>query len=101
MVNANITMPSFLYVKFLLIHAESAAEIDEIDQNIIDRTINLLRERAGVAPLDMALADQNPDPVLQEQYPNVQGDHIGTILEIRRERRVELAFEDLDRKSVG
>lgn len=93
-INRSIDMPAYRYAEILLIHAEAAAELDEIDQNIIDRTINLLRERAGVAPLDMALADQNPDPVLQEQYPNVQGDHIGTILEIRRERRVELAFED-------
>lgn len=93
-INRSIDMPAYRYAEVLLIHAEAAAELGEVDQAIIDRSINLLRDRAGVAPLNVDLANQNPDPFLMDRYPHVKGDHMGVLLEIRRERRVELAFED-------
>ena len=44
-------------------------------------------------PLDMSLANANPDPILMAKYPNVTGANKGVIFEIRRERRVEFAME--------
>lgn len=54
----------------------------------------VLRERAGVNALDYDWANANPDPFLKERYPNLTGENARVLLEIRRERRVELAFED-------
>ncbi len=69
------------------------SELGEITQSIIDQTINKLRARGGIAPLQLASIpndpkrDQEVDPVLWE---------------IRRERAVELMgegfrFDDLRR----
>jgi len=41
----------------------------------------------------MAQANSNPDAILQQQFGNI-GLNAGVIIEIRRERRVELAFEN-------
>lgn len=89
----SIDFPIYRFAEVLLIHAESSAELDAIDQSIIDQTINQLRARAGVENLDLAWANANPDPFLIARYPEVQGENAGILLEIRRERRVELAFE--------
>jgi len=56
--------------------------------------------------MSLSEANSNPDPVLAAQYPNVSGSNKGAILEIRRERRVELALEgqrldDINRWKVG
>jgi hypothetical protein len=56
--------------------------------------------------INMAKANANPDPFLEKQYPNVSGPNKGVILEIRRERRIELAregfrWDDLMRWKVG
>ena len=82
--------PIFRYGEILLIHAEAKAELGTIDQPELDRTINRLRGRVGVAPMTM---DVPIDPVLEDQYPDVSGALKNVILEIRRERRVELACE--------
>lgn len=92
--NQSVDMPVYRYAEVLLIFAEASAELNEIDQSVIDQTINPIRERAGVASLDLAWANANPDPFLEERYPNVESENLGALLEIRRERRVELAFED-------
>ena len=45
--------------------------------------------------LQMDKANENPDPYLLECYPNVtRSQFTGVILEIRRERTVELALEE-------
>lgn len=65
-------------------YAEAAFELGTLTQSDLDNTINLLRDRAGVAPLSMGVGfsadDRDPavDPLLWE---------------IRRERRVELMLE--------
>lgn len=41
----------------------------------------------------MTSANQSPDAVLAALYPNVSGSCQGIILEIRRERRIELVME--------
>ncbi|MBB5648793.1 RagB/SusD family nutrient uptake outer membrane protein [Pedobacter cryoconitis] len=99
-------LPIFRYAETLLINAEAKAELGSITQGDLDQTINLLRNRAGVSPLNMSLANANPDPVLVNMYPHVSSGNKGVLLEIRRERNVELAcegfrFNDLLRWKAG
>ena len=42
----------------------------------------------------MLTANAAPDNYLAKQYPNINVGNKGVLLEIRRERRVELACED-------
>lgn len=88
------------YAEVLLNYAEALAELGEADQKTLDNSINVLRARAGLPSLTM---DVGVDPVLQALYPNVSNP---VLLEIRRERRVELCFEgfrldDVRRWKVG
>lgn len=86
-------LPIFRYAEVLLINAEAKAELGTITQNDINNTINLLRNRVGVAVMDMNNLPN--DPVIAAQYPDVKGANAKVILEIRRERRVEMACEGL------
>ncbi len=82
----------------LLNYAEAKAELGTLTQADIELSINPLRERAGVADLSLAEANAHPDPYLasaETGYANVTGDNKGVILEIRRERTVELLMENL------
>lgn len=86
-------LPIMRYAEVLLINAEAKAELGTITQADLDRTIGLLRSRAGMPALNMSVANTNIDPVLASRYENVSGVNQGLLLEIRRERRVELACE--------
>ena len=82
----------------MLNYAEAKAELGTLTQEDIDLAIKPLRDRAGVANLSLTQANDNPDPYLaspQTGYANVTGDNKGVILEIRRERTVELPCEGL------
>lgn len=81
------------YAEVLLNYAEAKAELGIITQEDIDKTIRLIRSRVSMPNLDMDLANQSPDAVLSALYPNVTGSQKGIILEIRRERRIELVME--------
>lgn len=81
------------YAEVLLNYAEAKAELGIITQDDIDRTIRLIRSRVSMPNLDMTFANQSPDAVLAALYPNVSGSNQGIILEIRRERRIELVME--------
>ena len=75
-------------------YAEALAELGQIDQTALDISINKIRERAKMPALDMAAANANADPFLASCYPRVQdGANKGVILEIRRERTIELVNE--------
>jgi hypothetical protein len=80
------------YAEVLLIYAEARAELGELTQEDLDMTINVLRDRAGMPHLMM-----NPpvDAVQEARYPLVKTatTQWKELLEIRRERRIELAFE--------
>lgn len=84
----------FRYAEVLLNLAEAKAELGTLQQSDIDRTIKLLRDRVEMPNLDMAAANANPDAYLAAQYKNVSGANQGVILEIRRERRIELVMEN-------
>lgn len=102
----SVDFPVYRYAEALLTYAEALAELGTLTQDDLDRSVNLLRARAGVAPMDLAAANASPDPVLSAAYPLVTGAMKGAILEIRRERRVEFAlegyrFDDLMRWAAG
>ncbi|MCR9227879.1 MAG: RagB/SusD family nutrient uptake outer membrane protein [Flavobacteriaceae bacterium] len=86
-------LPVFRFAEVLLNYAEAKAELGTISQTDIDQSIGLLRNRVGMPNLVMAEANANPDPYQNTIYPNVHGPNNGLILEIRRERRIELYME--------
>lgn len=99
-------IPVMRYAEVLLINAEAKAELGAISQGDLDNTIGLLRERVNMPALDMSYANAHVDARLSAEYPNVTGANKGVLLEIRRERRVEMAceglrFDDLYRWKVG
>lgn len=85
---ATNAMPIFRYAEILLIYAEAKAELGEFTSDIWNKTIKLLRERAGVNGKEPETADT----YMQETYyPNISDKYL---LEIRRERAIELIAED-------
>ncbi|GAA0554939.1 RagB/SusD family nutrient uptake outer membrane protein [Chitinophaga japonensis] len=86
----------FRYAEALLVLAEAKAELGTLTQADLDRSINKLRQRVGMPGLDMAAANSHPDPYMEAMYPNIdQGPNKGVLLEIRRERRIEMFNEGL------
>lgn len=88
-----VDFPVYRYAEVLLTYAEALAELGKLSQPQLDASVNLIRKRAGMPDLNMAQANGNPDPILLQQFNNVSSNQ-GLILEIRRERRVEFAFEN-------
>lgn len=90
-------MPIFRAAEVYLNYAEAKAELGTITQGDIDISIKPIRERANMPNLNLANANANPDPFLEAPltgYPNVdKGANKGVILEIRRERNIELVME--------
>lgn len=89
-------MPVFRTAEVLLNFAEAKAERGTLTQPDINKSINKLRDRVGMPNLIKDQANSNPDPYLSAKetgYPNVTGDNKGVILEIRRERVIELIME--------
>lgn len=78
----------------LLNYAEAKAELGTLNQADIDKSIWLLRDRVDMPNLIMTAANAAPDPYLAALYKNVNGANKGVILEIRRERRIELVMEN-------
>lgn len=89
--------PLFRLAEVYLNYAEAKAELGTLTQNDLDISVNLLRDRVGMPGIDLAEANNNPDPYLMADvtgYPNVTKSNMtGVILEIRRERTVELCLE--------
>lgn len=76
----------FRYTEALLIYAEAKAELGTITQADIDKTINKIRDRVGMIHLNINNITPDPDWDFPQLSP--------VINEIRRERRIELAFEN-------
>ncbi|UJH90085.1 RagB/SusD family nutrient uptake outer membrane protein [Antarcticibacterium sp. 1MA-6-2] len=87
-------LPLFRYAEVLLNYAEAKAELGTLTQEDLDKSINELRARVDMPPLNLEMANNNPDSFLADQYPAVSGNNKGVILEIRRERRIELFMEN-------
>ena len=91
-------MPVFRYAEVLLNYAEAKAELGTLTQDDLTISVNEIRNRVEMPALNMAEANKNPDWYLSSEeygYPNVTGANKGVILEIRRERAVELIQEGL------
>ena len=76
--------PIFWLAEVLLNYAEASAELGVLTQGDLDATVNLLRARAGVAPLLLAAVPNDP---LRD------ADVSPLLWEIRRERRSELIMD--------
>lgn len=87
----------FRYAEVLLINAEAKAELGTITQQDLDKTINQLRARLDEpGKFVMGRLTMNPpvDPLATVNGAPRYGYTISSLLyEIRRERRIELAFE--------
>ena len=98
---SDIDLILFRSSEVLLNYIEAVAEAGTITQADIDLTINQLRKRGGIsASLSLSEANANPDPFLTDaswggyQSPVLLSDpNKGVILEVRRERAIELAQE--------
>ena len=86
-------MPVFRFAEVLLNYAEAKAELGSLTQADIDLSVKRLRDRVDMPNLILSEANANPDPFLADQYKQVSGSNKGVILEIRRERRIELVME--------
>src|SRR6185312_15473485 len=85
--------PIFRYAEILLDYAEAKFELGQADQSVIDKTINVIRDRVGMPHLDVT--NIPADPVLDANYSKYCGYVPAPLLrEIRRERRIEMAFEN-------
>jgi hypothetical protein len=102
-VQQNLDVPVLRYAEILLTYAEAKAELGELTQTDLDQSINLLRDRVGMPKLLMSVP---LDAVQSARYSNVTAAQKAILLEIRRERRVEMALEgyrmdDLMRWNAG
>ncbi|MBY5956755.1 RagB/SusD family nutrient uptake outer membrane protein [Membranicola marinus] len=93
----------FRFAEVLLNYAEAKAELGELTDADWSRTIGVLRSRAGIT----GGLDSKPttvDPYIQERFfPGISDP---SLLEIRRERAIELSYEgfawaDVQRWKVG
>lgn len=105
-VRNSLDVPVYRYAEALLVLAEAKAELGTLTQGDLDQTVNVLRDRVGMPGLSLAEANASVDAYLSAKYPQVNGPNRGVILEIRRERRVEMALEgyrmdDLMRWAAG
>ncbi|WP_346239190.1 RagB/SusD family nutrient uptake outer membrane protein [Niabella insulamsoli] len=92
--NGMQAVPVYRYAETLLIYAEAKAELNECTQQVLDQTINAIRSRVDMPPL--TLADIPADPELDAAYATYCDYTPSPLLrEIRRERRIEMAAEDV------
>lgn len=95
------SLPVIRYAEVLLNYAEAKAELGAFTADDWDKTIKLLRTRAGITNTSMPAG---ADTYLQQNYyPDITD---AVLLEIRRERGVELVLEgfrydDLKRWKAG
>ncbi|HPM10055.1 MAG TPA: RagB/SusD family nutrient uptake outer membrane protein [Paludibacter sp.] len=95
--SSDCDMPVFRLAEVFLNYAEAKAELGTLTQEDLDISINKLRKRVDMPDMNMAAANSTPDVnYLGSEtygYPNVSGANKGVILEIRRERTIELLQE--------
>ncbi|TXE13694.1 RagB/SusD family nutrient uptake outer membrane protein [Algoriphagus aquimarinus] len=83
------SIPLIRYAEVLLNYAEAKAELGEFDVSVWMETIAPLRERAGVDPVIPSVADSYLQAVY---FPEISDKYL---LEVRRERGIELCYEGL------
>jgi hypothetical protein len=96
---------TFRYGEVLINYAEAKCELGQCTQSVLDKSLNLLRDRVGMPHLEVA--NVPADPMLDGYYQQYAGYVPEPLLrEIRRERRIEMSLEglrydDLRRWKVG
>ena len=100
---AEIDLILFRAAEVYLNYAEAKAELGTLTQDDLDMSVNKLRERVGMPAMNMAAANAKPDPYLKAPASGentwggfskvATGGNEGVILEIRRERMIELIQE--------
>lgn len=88
--------PIFKIEEVLLNYAEAKWELNQFGNTEANKSINLLRRRAGVADMVVSEINADFDPNRGYWYPkgNTTGEQVDPVLwEIRRERIVELVGE--------
>lgn len=86
---SNNSIPLLRYAEVLLNYAEAKAELGQMDAEVWNQTIAVLRRRAGINDAIPVSAD----PYLQQVYFPEISDPL--LLEVRRERGIELVYEGL------
>lgn len=105
-------IPVYRLAEVMLIYAEAKAELGTLTQDDLEISINKIRDRVDMPPLNLASANADPDWYLGDPsksdfaFSNVSGANQGVILEIRRERAIEMIqegtrYEDLVRWKAG
>lgn len=77
----------YRYGEVLVSYAEAKAELGECTQDVLDRSINLLRNRVAMPPLTATVGFVDPN------WPKWEVSVTPLINEIRRERRIETCAE--------
>ena len=94
---AYLDLVIFRSAEVYLNFAEAKAELGTLTQADLDRSVKKIRDRVGMPPLNMSEANSSPDDNFLGSsaygYSNVTGTNRGVILEIRRERTIELLGE--------
>ncbi len=97
---SDIDLIIFRLGEIMLNYAEAKAEAGTLTQGDLDMSVNQLRKRVGMPSLSMADANLDPDEFLTDaDYGGYRSSvlladaNMGVILEIRRERAIELAQE--------
>jgi hypothetical protein len=102
--NNDNDIPLFRYAEVLLNYAEAKAELGTLTNEDWTKTIGVLRRRAGITGGDLDKLPTTVDTYLQKTYYPLVSDPV--ILEIRRDRSIELCLEgfrlnDLKRWNCG
>ena len=77
----------YRYAEVLLNYAEAMYELGQMSQEVLDNTINKIRDRVGMPHLKMEVGFTDPN------WPNYGYEVAPLLQEIRRERRIELVAE--------
>jgi hypothetical protein len=77
----------YRYAEVLLNYAEAMYELGQMNQDVLDKTINLLRDRVEMPHLKMEVGFTDPN------WPDYGYEVAPLLQEIRRERRIELVAE--------
>ena len=85
-------IPLARYAEVLLNYAEAKAELGTLTDEDWKNTIGALRRRAGITGGDLDTKPTVVDPHMKSIYPSISDP---VILEIRREREIELVLEGL------
>jgi starch-binding outer membrane protein, SusD/RagB family len=88
-------LPIFRLAEVMLNYAEARAELNLLDQADVTLALDPIRRRAGMPLFQLNITQA--DPILLQQYTQTTN---ALILEIRRERRIELAMEGFRRNDM-